>query len=85
VPPKGFKIVTLINGRKVRRHDAKISVFDNALLYAEGLFEAFLAIDEQVFFLESHFKRLYKGARVLGLKIPKRPLKLTPTVLKRCA
>ena len=67
---KYFKIVTFINGRQVKRDEAKVSVFDNALLYAEGLFEAFLAIDDRILFLESHLKRLYKGSRVVGLKIP---------------
>jgi len=65
-----FKIVTLINGRFVKRREAKISVFDNALLYAEGLFEAFLAIDDRVVFLDEHLRRLYKGSKLLGLKIP---------------
>ncbi|MBN1213360.1 MAG: aminotransferase class IV family protein [candidate division Zixibacteria bacterium] len=65
-----FKIVTLINGHFVKQHEAKISVFDNALLYAEGLFEAFLAIDDRVVLIEEHLRRLYKGSRLLGLKIP---------------
>ena len=82
MPPKGFEIVTLINGRKVSRHDAKISVFDNALLYAEGLFEAFLSIDDKIVFLDSHLRRLYKGARVLGLKIPVRKERLIKWLLK---
>lgn len=65
-----YKIITLINGRPVKRREAKISVFDNALLYAEGLFEAFLAVDERVILLEEHLQRLYRGSRLLGLRIP---------------
>ena len=67
---KPFRIVTLINGRFVKRHEAKISVFDNALLYSEGLFEAFLAVDDRVVFLDEHLRRLEKGSRLLSLKIP---------------
>jgi branched-chain amino acid aminotransferase len=67
---KPFRIVTLINGRFVKRHEAKISVFDNALLYSEGLFEAFLAFDDRVVFLDEHLRRLEKGSRLLSLKIP---------------
>ncbi|MFZ5980125.1 MAG: aminotransferase class IV [Candidatus Zixiibacteriota bacterium] len=82
MPEKNFKIVTFINGRKVKRSEAKISVFDNALLYAEGLFEAFLAVDDRLIFLESHLKRLYKGSRVLGLKIPVSKKQLVTWLLK---
>ena len=49
---------------------AKISVLDNALLYAEGLFETLLACDDRVLFLKEHLDRLYRGAAVLDLKPP---------------
>ncbi|MCK4372224.1 MAG: hypothetical protein KAW61_03710, partial [candidate division Zixibacteria bacterium] len=61
-----LKTVTTINGRLVDRRNARISVFDNSLLYAEGLFETFLAIDDRIIFIEEHLKRLYRGARVIG-------------------
>ncbi len=67
---KNLKTVTSINGRIVRRGQDKISVFDNSLLYAEGLFETFLAVDDRVVFGDDHLRRLYKGAEVIGLKIP---------------
>lgn len=65
-----LKTVTTINGRFRDRQDARISVFDNALLYAEGLFETLLAVDDRIIFLEEHINRLYRGAKVLGLNIP---------------
>ena len=70
--PKGppLRVVTTINGRFVSRGQDKISVFDNALLYAEGLFETFLAIDDRIIFMKEHLQRLYRGAKVIGLKIP---------------
>jgi branched-chain amino acid aminotransferase len=61
---------TTINGLRVPYASAKISVFDNSLLYAEGLFETMLAIDDRIVFLNKHLDRLYRGARVIGLKIP---------------
>lgn len=65
-----MKTVTTINGRFRDRKDARISIFDNALLYAEGLFETLLAVDDRIIFLEEHLSRLYRGAKVLGLDIP---------------
>ena len=67
---KKFKTVTSINGRLVKRGDDKISVFDNALLYAEGLFETILAVDNRMIYFDDHYKRLKKGAKVMGLKLP---------------
>lgn len=71
------KIATSINGRVVSGKDARISVYDNGLLYAEGLFETFLAIDDRLAFSRDHFMRLRKGAALLGLKLPESESKLT--------
>lgn len=67
---KKLQVVTTINGKFVKRGDDKISVFDNSLLYAEGLFETLLTIDGKIIFFDEHFTRLTKGASVLGIKIP---------------
>ncbi len=67
---KALKVVTTINGRLVPRGKDKISVFDNALLYAEGLFETLLAVGETIIFEKEHLQRLRRGARVIGLEIP---------------
>jgi len=68
--PRRVKTVTTINGKHVPEAQARVSVFDNALLYAEGLFETFLAIDDHVVFAQEHLDRLYKGASVIDLQIP---------------
>lgn len=65
-----LKTVTTINGRFVPRGQDKISVFDNSLLYAEGLFETFLGIGDKPVFGEAHLRRLQQGAKVIGLEIP---------------
>lgn len=63
------KTVTTINGVRVSKTRAVISVFDNSLLYGEGLFETLLAVDDRVFFLKEHLDRLEQGAKVIGLKL----------------
>jgi len=63
------KTVTTINGRMVKQGRGAVSVFDNGLLYAEGLFETMLAIDNRAIFWDEHLKRLYKGTAVTGLKL----------------
>ena len=63
------KTVTSINGCIVTGKEARISVYDNSLLYAEGLFETFLAIDGRLAFPKDHFIRLRNGAGLLGLRL----------------
>ncbi len=75
-------LVTSINGRLVPRGRDRISVFDNALLYAEGLFETFLAVGDRIIFLEEHLDRLYSGARVIGLDVPVSPERLTRWMIR---
>lgn len=65
-----MKIVCYIDGRKVTKSKAKISVFDNSLFYADGLFETFMAFGDNIIFLKDHLSRLKKGAELIDLKIP---------------
>lgn len=60
----------MLDGKFVSPSRAVISVFDNSLLYAEGLFETCLAIDNRVLFLSEHLKRLYRGAALTDMKMP---------------
>jgi branched-chain amino acid aminotransferase len=59
-----------INGKSKEKSNALISVFDNSLFYADGLFETLLAVGNRVVFLDDHLNRLEKGASLIGLKIP---------------
>ncbi|PKK83787.1 MAG: hypothetical protein CVT49_06520 [candidate division Zixibacteria bacterium HGW-Zixibacteria-1] len=65
-----MKINCSINGKAVPNSRAKISVFDNSLFYADGLFETLLAIGDKVIFLDDHLDRLEKGAALIGINLP---------------
>ena len=65
-----LKTVTSIDGKLVPASKATISVFDNSLLYAEGLFETFLAVDDRLIFLNEHLRRLREGSKVIRLPVP---------------
>lgn len=60
-------------GEFVPEEDAKVSVFDHGLLYGDGVFEGIRIYNKNVFMLDAHLKRLYKGARVIRLDIPMEP------------
>ncbi|MCP4704661.1 MAG: aminotransferase class IV [candidate division Zixibacteria bacterium] len=65
-----MKIVNFIDGKKVPKSEARISIFDNSLFYADGLFETFMAFGDNIIFLKNHLKRLKKGAELINLNIP---------------
>lgn len=64
------RIITSIDGRFVPAQKACIPVIDNTFLYAEGLFETLLAVDDRLIFARRHLERLQSGASVIGLKLP---------------
>lgn len=59
-----------LNGRMVKKEEAKVSVFDHGLLYGDGVFEGIRSYKGLVFKLKEHIERLYVSAHVIALKIP---------------
>jgi branched-chain amino acid aminotransferase len=59
-----------INGKLVDKADAKISVYDHALLYGDGVFEGIRVYEGKVFRLKEHVDRLFESARHIKLEIP---------------
>ena len=64
----GLKI--WLQDKLVDEQDAKISVFDHALLYGDGVFEGIRVYDGKIFEHKAHLKRLYESAKVILLDIP---------------
>lgn len=59
-----------INGKIVKKEDAKISVFDHGLLYGDGVFEGIRAYNCLVFKLKEHIDRLFESAHTIMLDVP---------------
>ena len=62
-----------LNGRLVSRDEAKISVFDHAVLYGDGVFEGIRSYGGRIFRLEEHVRRLFDSANGIRLAIPLTP------------
>jgi branched-chain amino acid aminotransferase len=71
-----------INGKFYPRSEAKISVFDNGLLYGDGVFEGIRSYEGVVFRLKEHLHRLYRSAHAIMLEIPMTPEEMTKAVLE---
>ncbi len=66
----GTDLKVWLDGQIVHMKDAKISVFDHAVLYGDGVFEGIRAYGGKVFQMEAHMRRIYQGAGAICLKIP---------------
>jgi branched-chain amino acid aminotransferase len=59
-----------LDGKFVPEAEAKISVFDHAVLYGDGVFEGIRLYHGRIFRLEEHIDRLFDSAKALLLEIP---------------
>jgi len=66
-----------LNGEFVPEIEAKISIFDSALMFGDMVFEMTRSFNKVQFKLEEHIDRLYTGIKILRI-----PMKLTKAELK---
>lgn len=78
------ELTVYINGEFVSQSEAKISVFDQGVLFGDGVFEGIRVYSGKVFKCEEHVNRLYDGAKVLMLNIPMDKEEMTEVILETC-
>jgi branched-chain amino acid aminotransferase len=59
-----------LNGEFVPGEEAKISVFDQGLLYGDGIYESFRSIGGRLYQFPQHFERLCQSAEALHYQLP---------------
>ncbi len=57
----------------VSAEDAKVSVFDHALLYGDGIFEGIRIYNGKIFKEQDHIERLFESAKSIRLPMPMTP------------
>ena len=67
-----------MNGRFVPDKDAKISIYDSALMFGDMVFEMTRSFRKRQFKLREHISRLYAGIKILRI-----PLEMTPEQMER--
>ena len=58
-----------MNGEFVYEKDAKISIFDSALMFGDMVFEMTRSFNKKQFKLREHLERLYAGIKILRIPI----------------
>lgn len=66
------------NGKLVPETEAKISIYDSALMFGDMVFEMTRSFNKQQFKLREHIDRLYAGLKVLRI-----PLEMTPDEMEQ--
>jgi branched-chain amino acid aminotransferase len=61
------------NGKLVPESEAKISIYDSALMFGDMVFEMTRSFNKKQFKLREHIERLYAGVKILRI-----PLQMTP-------
>ncbi len=59
-----------VNGDYVPEKDAKISIFDRAFLFADGIYEVTAVLDGKLVDYEPHMERLHRSLRELDMAQP---------------
>ncbi len=62
-----------LDGALVDQDQAKVSIFDHAVLYGDGCFEGIRAYNGRIFKLGSHLNRMYESAERIRLDPPYSP------------
>ncbi|MGE5467645.1 MAG: aminotransferase class IV [Ignavibacteria bacterium] len=70
--------VVYFNGRLVPETEARISVYDSALMFGDMVFEMTRSFGKRQFKLREHIERLYAGIKILRI-----PLAMTPEQMER--
>lgn len=63
-------MLVFLNGQIVKEEDAKISISDLSYQFGYGIFETVKCEEGVPLFFESHYKRLTKGAKDVGMPFP---------------
>jgi len=62
--------------------DAKVSVFDHALLYGDGVFEGIRIYNGRIFKEAEHIRRFFESAKAIRLEIPMTPEQVSQAMHK---
>ena len=65
--------VVYLNGKYVDEKDAKISIYDSALMFGDMVFEMTRSFNKKQFKLKDHIKRLMYGIKILRIPFDKTP------------
>jgi len=76
--------IVYLDGRFLPKSEARISVFDHAVLYGDGVFEGIRLYGGNVFRLHEHLERLWDSAHAIMLDIPITKAEMVEAICETC-
>ncbi len=64
------EMIIYLNGEYVPRSEAKVSVFDQGILYGDGVFEGIRVYNGRIFKCQEHIDRIFYAAKAIMLEMP---------------
>jgi len=74
--------VVYFNGKLVPESEARISIYDSALMFGDMVFEMTRSFNQQQFKLREHIDRLYTGLKILRVDINMTPEQMEQAVFE---
>lgn len=71
--PRNLDNKVYVNGEMVHRDQAVVPVYDSGFMLGDGVWEGIRLHKGALLFVEDHLKRLYAGARTIGMEISRDP------------
>ena len=67
---KNLERKVFFNGKFIPESEAKISIYDSALMFGDMVFEMTRSFNKKHFMLKQHIDRLFTGLKILRIQIP---------------
>jgi branched-chain amino acid aminotransferase len=78
------ELIIYLNGKFVRESQAKISVFDQGILFGDGVFEGLRVYDGKIFKCAEHIDRFFNSAKAIMLDLGLSRGEMTEVIAETC-
>ena len=78
------ELIIYLNGKFVRESQARISVFDQGVLFGDGVFEGIRVYDGKIFKCAEHVERFYQSAKAIMLDLRLNRGEMTEVIAETC-
>jgi len=78
------ELIIYLNGKYVKESQARISVFDQGVLFGDGVFEGIRVYDGRIFKCAEHVERFFNSAKAIMLDLGLTKSELTEVIAETC-
>lgn len=78
------EMIVYLNGEYVPKSEAKVSVFDQGILYGDGVFEGIRVYNGRIFKCQEHIDRIFYAAKAILLEMPITKAEFKEVLIETC-